>query len=292
VDKLSSPPAVVSSSSSRLRLLRRHPLASYFLLAYGFGWLGWSPYVLSQSGLGLLPFHLSQFVILPGAFLGPCLSGFIMAAVTEGKAGVGHLLRRLILWRVGWQWYLFALVGVPAILLLGFLPLPGVAATLRVPSLPFFLAFLLLLVPQIFTSGLAEEPGWRGFALPRLQRNSGPLLGTLILGLLWGGWHLPLFLTAWTMLATNLLMIGEFVLSAMSLAIIITWVFNHTRQSLLIALLLHASVDAFTDAVVMTGLFPRLILLKSAYLALLIGSGVVALLLVLLTRGRLGFHPD
>jgi membrane protease YdiL (CAAX protease family) len=220
------------------------------------------------------------------------LSGFIMAAVMEGKAGVGHLLRRFILWRVGWQWYLFALVGVPVILVLGFLPLPGVGATLHVPSLQFFLAFLLLLVPYIFTSGLAEEPGWRGFALPRLQRNYGPLLGTLILGLLWGGWHLPLFLTSWAIVGMNLLMICEFVLSAMSLAIIITWVFNHTRQSLLIAILLHASVDAFADAVVMTGLFPMPILLKSAYLALLIGSGVVALLLVLLTRGRLGFHPD
>ncbi len=291
MDNLSSSThAVVPSSNSLLRVMRRHPLACYFLLAYGFSWLGWLPYVLSQNGLGLLPFHPSQFIVLLGGFLGPCLSGFIMAAVTEGKSGVRHLLRRLILWQVGWRWYLFALIGFPAMLVLGSLPLPGVVGTLRVPSLQFVLAFLVLLVLQLFQSALAEEPGWRGFALPRLQQHYGPLLGTLILGLLWGGWHLPLFLTTWAIFGANLLTICEFVLETISLSIVITWVFNHTRQSLFMAILLHACVDAFGFAAVMTGgLLPMPILLKSAYLATVIGAGAVALLLIIVTRGRLGF---
>ncbi len=278
------------SSGGILRFMRRRPLVSYFLLAYGFSWLGWLPYVLSQSGLGLLPFHPSQLIGLPGGY-GAFLSGLLMTAVMEGKAGVRHLLSRMILWRVGGLWYLFALIGIPAILVLGFLPLPGAVAALGVPSLQFVPIFLLLLVLEIFTSGLAEEPGWRGFALPRLQRQRGPLLGTLILGLLWGCWHLPLFLTAWAIVGASGLSICEFVLGAVSLAIMLTWVFNHTRGSLLVAIVSHASIDAFATAAVVTGLIPMQILLKSAYLPTLISFGGLALLLIVVTRGRLGYQP-
>lgn len=289
MDILPSARAPVTTSSSLLRFMRRHPLACYFLLAYSLSWLGWLPYVLSQSGLGLLPFHPSQLVGLPGGY-GPLLSGLLMTGVTEGKAEVRHLLRRLVLWRVGWQWYLFALIGVPSIFVLGFLPLPGAVAALRVPSPQFVLVFLLLLVLEIFTSGLGEEPGWRGFALPRLQQQHGPLLGTLILGLLWGGWHLPLFLTTWAIVGADGLSICEFVLGSMSLAIMFTWVFNHTRGSLLVAILFHASIDAFATAAVATGLLPIQILLKSAYLPTLIGFGGLALLLIVVTHGRLGYQ--
>ena len=292
MENLSSTAEFVSSSNDLLRIMQRHPLVCYFLLAYALSWLAWLPFVLSQDGLGLLPFHLSQIVILLGGFLGPCLSAFIMTAVIEGKAEVRSLLRRLILWRVGWQWYLFALIGVPAMLLLGSLPLPGVLGALRVPSLPFVLAFLVLLVLNMFMSALAEEPGWRGFALPRLQQNPGPLLGTIILGMLWGGWHLPLFLTTWAIFGANLLTICEFFLETISFSIVITWVFNHTRGSLFMAILLHASLDAFGYAAVMTNLLPTSILLKSAYLATAIGAGVVALLLIGLTHGRLGYSPS
>jgi uncharacterized protein len=288
MDVSSSSRQPVTSSGSLLRFMRHHPLVCYFLMAYGLSWLGWLPYMLSQSGLGLLPFHLSQLVGLPGAFLGPCLSGFLMTAVTEGKTGVRHLLRRFVLWRVGWQWYLFALIGGPAIMVLGTLTLPGAVGALHLPSLQLVLVFLPVLVLEIFTSGLSEEPGWRGFALPRLQQRHGPLLGTLVLGLLWGCWHLPLFLTAWEVVGTSGLPICEFILGTMSLAIVITWVFNHTQGSLLVAILLHATIDAF-GSVAWTSLFPTHILLTNAYLATLIGFGVVALLLIVVTRGRLGY---
>ena len=142
---------------------------------------------------------------------------------------------------------------------------------------------------EIFTSGLAEEPGWRGFALPRLQQRYGPLLGTIILGLLWGGWHLPLFLTSWA-LSTNGLEVCEFILSALSIAIVITWVFNHTRGSLLIAILLHANVDAVGSTIALVGLFPLQLMQKSGYLPELIAFGTVALLLIVVTRGRLGYQ--
>ena len=269
--------------------MRRHPLASYFVLAYAVSWLGWLPYVLSQSGLGLLPWHADALVLL-GAF-GPCASGFLMAAITGGKRGVRDLLRRLARWQVGWQWYLFVLVGSPVLLLLGFLAMPGVAATLHVPSFPFVLqvalVFLLNVVIQTCTQALGEEPGWRGFALPRLQQRYGPLLGTLILAPLWAGWHLPLFLTT-AFAASTPVAFFVFVLASTGLALVFTWVFNHTQGSVLLALLLHASLNAFGAATAITGLFPASSLQQDIDPVLLVSFGSVAVLLLLVTPGRLG----
>lgn len=286
---LSTRPVVPSPGKLRL-FLQRHPLVCYFAMAYGFSWLAWLPYILSQTGLGVLPFQLSQFAILPGAYLGPLLSGFLMTAATEGKPGIYRLLRRLILWRVGWQWYLLVLIGVPGIVVLGFLTLPGAMTSLHLSSFPQLVAFFpLFLLLEIFTSGLAEEPGWRGFALPRLQDRFGPLSGTVILGLLWGGWHLPLFLTKWAANASGLAIFG-FMLSVICTAVVITWVFNHTRGSLLIAILLHATIDAFSSAAATTGLFSIQWMLTNEYVAQLISFGVVTVLLIVVTRGRLGYQ--
>ncbi len=77
------PGQATAPSSHLLQFMRRHPLVSYFVLAYGLTWLGELPFVLSQSGVGLLPFDLSPFSIVPGVFLGPCFSGFLMTAVVK-----------------------------------------------------------------------------------------------------------------------------------------------------------------------------------------------------------------
>jgi len=188
---------VVSSPGKLRQFLQHHSLVCYFVMAYGSSWLAWLPYVLSRGNPSFLPAVLAQFALLPGAYLGPLLSGFLMTAATEGKPGVRRLLRHFVLWRVGWQWYLFSLIAVPLFLFLGYLCVPGAIAVLHNPFPQFFWVYPLFLILEILTSGLAEEPGWRGFALPRLQSRYGALLGTLILGVLWGCWHLPLFLTAW-----------------------------------------------------------------------------------------------
>jgi hypothetical protein len=116
---LSSSRPDVSSSDSPWKILRQRPLFYFYLMAFGFSWLAWLPYVLSQQGLGILPFHLPQFALLPGLYLGPILSSFLMAAATAGKPGVRDLLHRLVLWRVNWKWYIFALVVVPIVMILG-----------------------------------------------------------------------------------------------------------------------------------------------------------------------------
>jgi membrane protease YdiL (CAAX protease family) len=163
----------------------------------------------------------------------------------------------------------------------GAVVLPGVLGTVRPNGLQAsFTTYLMFLPLTVLISGLAEEPGWRGFALPHLQERFGPLLGTLILGVLWAIWHFPLFLTGWAR-SSDLLTLVEFTVTATTVAIILTWVFNNTRGSLLIAMLLHGAVDAYIPSELFAD--PRM----NTLLPILIGFGIVALLLIILTRGHL-----
>lgn len=290
---LASTLSTAPTSGGLAALMRRRPLASYFLLTYALAWVGWLPFVLSQSGLGILPIQADALMLLGG--FGPCAAGFIMAAITGGKPGTLALLRRLIVWRVGLQWYLVAIMVIPALSLLGFLALPGVAATLYAPSLQFAaqfaLAFLLYLVTVSLIQALGEEPGWRGFALPRLQKRYGPLLGTLILGSLWAGYHLPLFLTnAFADRSPGGFFV--FLLASIAISLVLTWVFDCTRGSVLLTLLAHGAVIASGVASGAMNLFPVAILQKDTYPALTIGLGALTLVLLLVTRGRLGWLPQ
>jgi uncharacterized protein len=137
--------------------------------------------------------------IIPGAYVGPIFSAYLLTRLTEGRAGVRRWRSAFLRVRVGWIWYAIALVGVPAVIMMATFILPGAISALERPDPRAVLAFLPMLLIQLLTTGLAEEPGWREFALPRMQRGYGPMLGTVILGGLWTGWHLPLFLSGWAM---------------------------------------------------------------------------------------------
>jgi membrane protease YdiL (CAAX protease family) len=270
-------------------LLALHPLVSFFVLAFAGTWLFELPYVLSEYGAGLLPTKSPVLLWTSpvSVFMGPFLSAFVMTGVTEGREGVHRFLRRFVLWRVGFRWYLFALFGVPVIALLSVVVLPGTLASYQglgvLAPLPLLGIFLYALFPG---GALGEEPGWRGFALPRLQSMHGPLLGSLILGVLWGLWHLPLFLTPWNVLSTFNVVV--FVLTTTCLAIMYTWVFNNTKGSVLMAILIHATFNWFT--IPLGTLFPAPILSNYGLLPILGGFGVFAVVLVALTRGRLGYQ--
>ena len=135
---------------------------------------------------------------------------------------------------------------------------------------------------------LGEEPGWRGFALPRLQPLHGPLVGSIILGILWALWHLPLFWSGvWT--PPTIPNIVMFILMITALTIIMTWVFNNAKGSLLITMLMHASFNTFADHIVVPA-FPAAILNEYPLLPELIGFGLGAVVIVALTRGRLSYR--
>jgi membrane protease YdiL (CAAX protease family) len=282
-------------------LLARHPLVSFFGMAYAFSWIVWVPWVLGEDGANVLPPALSvpstsaaaRLLLAGGVFAGPTLSAFIMTATTEGREGVRRLLGRLVLWRVGIRWYLFSLLGVPLIMVVGamiyFGELPNLGA-LGGPS--YLLSYLGLFVFVMVLGGpLFEEIGWRGFALPRMERLQGPILASVILGVMWALWHLPQFLVP-TWAATSggggILGITFFTLTVIPFMIVITWVFNNTRASVLVAILVHTSIDAFT--IPLGAMFSALAAVPIALpFIFIIGFGVVGVVLIVLTRGHLSY---
>jgi len=262
----------MAPSNTLPQLLRHHPLFFYFLIAYAVTWsIGFLFIVLLQRPPTLA-------VIVP-MIAGPTIAAFSMTAVTEGRAGMGRLLRRYVLWRVGWLWYLLVLIAIPALLLLSILVLPGGMLLVSHILANYPLAYIIAL----FLGGaFFEEPGWRGFALPRLQQGSGPLRGTLLLGGLWTFWHMPLFFVpgfngAGTDVVGISLAVAEFLVGTTAMAVIFTWVFNNTRGSLLLAILLHASLDTAAPS------FASLLIFSTLYAVF----AVMALIIIVATRGYL-----
>jgi uncharacterized protein len=162
-------------------LIARHPLVFFFtltcLLTWGWDMLSWA-----------LALQLTPRILNIVSASAPTVVAFLILAITSGKPGVLRLLRSYVRWRVGVQWYLVAVIGVAVLIFLSMAVVPGVLAEFVAPDwsfVPLYLSsfvFVLFLPPG---GPLLEEGGWRGFALPRLQRLHGPLVGTLILGALW-----------------------------------------------------------------------------------------------------------
>jgi membrane protease YdiL (CAAX protease family) len=277
--------------------VRRHPLLSFFVLANLMSWLAWTPYILSQNGLGIWSYNFddapggSQIAgMLPGAYLGPIASALFVTAVADGRPGLRRWLGRMWRWRVRWHWYAITLLGVPAFMLASGYAFSG--GQITAPSVMVVAAYVPGLLIQMVTTGLAEEPGWRDFALPRMQRRFGPLAGTMILGPLWAVWHLPLFLTEWGGWPdadwTRPVVFAGF---CVAFNIVMTWVFNRTGESLPLAMLLHVSVNNFAS-IVWSEVFPT-IDIDRAQQAMASGAVVAAVLVLVGTRGRLGYRaPD
>lgn len=281
--------------------IARQPLTAYFLLALLGTWIIVWPVALAggEYGLGVLPFTVPEGVdfllVQLSAYTGPLLAAFLVTRAVDGRPGTHALRRRIVQWRVGVRWYAVA-IFLPLLIWLAAYgaaltgdPLAALAddpALLLTTFLPFVLIGLIL-------PSLGEETGWRGFALPRLQALHGPLVGTLILGAFHGAWHLPAFWTG-ALGGFSVIKLVTFVLTAIAATFIYTWVFNHTGGSILLAMVLHASGNAAS------GLLNELVPEDDTYsgwTAMLVDDGwvnviafgAVAIALVVLTRGRLGY---
>jgi membrane protease YdiL (CAAX protease family) len=257
------------------------PLVAYFVLAYALSWL-----ILVPAGLGLLPDSAGILAWL--APFGPAVAAFAMTAFTGGRPAVGQLLRRMVQWRVGVRWYLLVLLGVPLVELLGaFAVLGSVPLGDLAQNWPLvFTYYLPQLLVAVVVIGLAEETGWRGFALPRLQDRHGPLFATAVLAVLWAMWHLPnLLFGGYTVASYALWLVGT-----LAVAFVYTWVFNNTGGSILFAAMLHAAINMGSGLV--AGLLPGFddALHLPLYGALAVAFSVAAVVLVAATRGRLGYR--
>jgi CAAX protease family protein len=278
-------------------VLQDHPLTSFFVFAYAFSWITLIPYI-GANWNGSSTTGISQLSYLIHCF-GPAVAAVTMVAVIDGKTGLLRLWHRIIQWRINWKWYLMVLVGFPAVFVAAVLIQPAGLAAFKGFTAHAMVAFPIVLVILAFTTGgFGEEIGWRGFALPRMLPRYGPLWGSLLLGVLWGVWHVADFLTpskgggAGTGLAQFLTNFPLFVLQVVALSVIFTWLFNHTKGSVLFAAFSHAAIDAVDGAWISAVPAVFAIGMTTETLAGVIGFVVPALLILILTRGRLGYRPE
>lgn len=263
----------------RAELIVAHPIAAYFLLAYGVSWL------LMALLYGLLGLPAALVILLQT--VGPTVAAIVVGGALGGRPAIGELVSRVRIWRVGARWYALAVVGLPVACIVVSLVVPGGADAFGAVSLGQIpVMFLVYFFVGWLSGPLLEEPGWRGFALPRMQIEMGPLAATLVLGVLWAAWHVPQFLIPeWADQngGSDPTTIGLFLLMVVAIAFLLTWVFNHTKGSLLLAMITHSSINA-SLSMLPTGSTPVLAIGVITF-------GVIAFVLIAVTRGRLGFEP-
>jgi uncharacterized protein len=217
--------------------LRRHDVVVFMVVALILTWVVWMPRAMGAQ-VGVVG-QLSTWM--------PAVAALLCAAVLYGRAGVRDLGRRLLLWRVRWWWYPVVLLG-PLVFAMA---VAGIAVLLgepwdeaRPPALTLSIAALALtLLVLALTDGLGEELGWRGYLLPRLLARHCAVSASLILGLYWWLWHLPLVWTEGAALEDQ--PVWLLLLDLMAKSLIFTYVFLGTQGSVLIAILLHASTNLF-----------------------------------------------
>ena len=269
--------------SAGIRLCKRYPLAMYFFLAFAFTWLILCPGV--AAALGRLNFEFEGTILTIVSGIGPLLAAIIVTRATEGKTGIRKLFGSLFTWQVQAKWWassvallagLFALATVLNSVIGG--ATPDANAGIYLNGGNVILVALLLLF-----GSFGEEPGWRGFALPRLQQGRTPLRATLILTLFWWLWHLP---TYWTLpLAVNaveqygfLAAFGIQFVVLLALSLLCTWVYNGSGGVVLMPVLLHASWNFWSGAF---GQEATLFLLPLLLLTMIVVGFI--------TKGKLGF---
>ncbi len=217
-----------------MNVIKNNPLSSFFVLAYLFSWTFWI--FLSLVG-GISITSPLGFLLLTLGGLGP----FVSAAIISGLTGALKELKTTIFkWKVDFRWYLVALftpimiciIAYSIYLLIGGLP---------TETPPIYL-YPLALLYVIFLGGGLEEPGWRGFALPRLFERHNPLISSLIVGIFWTFWHLPLFFHPET--SQYGLSIAWYFLNTIALSIIFTYLFIKSERSTFLAIILHGGANA------------------------------------------------
>ncbi len=228
---------------------KSHPVLSYFALAFAISW-GGILLVIGPGGIlgaeevseGLMPF------VYLATLLGPSVAGILLTGFFDGRKGFHELRSRLLKWRVGARWYAIALMTAPVL----------IVATLFVLSLtsPVFLpaivttddkaSLLLIGVVMGLVVGFFEELGWTGFAVPRLRLHHSVFATGIIVGILWGAWHLPLFLGSVGSSGSfpSALYLSVLLFSFLpAYRVLMVWVYDSTG-SLLLAILMHAPLAA------------------------------------------------
>ncbi|MCA9953280.1 MAG: CPBP family intramembrane metalloprotease [Anaerolineales bacterium] len=233
------------------------PIVTFFVLAYAIAWGAFAVLgvIARQSGvestqtfmalaesyqfeginLSVAPWLV--YLLTRLADFAFSIAGVVMIAVTAGRTGLRELWQRLTRWRIGWGWYALGLLPVGLYLVATAVANGFASAQINMSTLGTALFSLQagFFVSLFLRGALGEELGLRGFALPYLQARMSPLRASLIIGVLWGAWHLPV------LIGRDWLSIVAFSLLSIGLAMLFTWLFNGSGGSLIPVLLFHAS---------------------------------------------------
>lgn len=214
-------------------------LLPFLMITFGLAWGIFVLIIFFTSPIvrisGEITGHHPLFVL---AVYSPAIAAVSVVASSTGIGGVKSLLSRLLLWRCSLGWYGFLIFGIPAIFVAGSL----VKGNLFSDPFPFeTLGTTLSAIGFMIILGPVEEIGWRGFALPLLQRKMAPLWAGLVLGLIWGLWHLPAFVMSGT--PQSAWSFAPFLLGSVAVSVIMTPMFNRSGGSILLAALFHFQLN-------------------------------------------------
>jgi membrane protease YdiL (CAAX protease family) len=238
--------------------IKRYPVLTYFALVFAISWGG---VLLVMGGLGRFPAPPEEITrLFPVAYLatvaGPSVASILLTGIVGGRTGFRQLFSRLLRWRVGLRWYAVALLTAPvsvigtllALSLLSSEFIPGFLTTSggATPPGPLSMSLGVVIALSLF-NGFVEELGWTGFAIPRMYRRYGVFVTGLSVGLLWGAWHFMsnLWLSGTPSGVPLALLMPVLLFSFLPpYRVLMTWVYDRT-ESLLVAALMHASLNAF-----------------------------------------------
>lgn len=223
--------------------INKNSLWLYFVLAYAISWACMIPVALVAQGLVKWQVPYALYYL---ASFGPMLAALLVTGIKDGLAGIRRLLGRLLIWRVGAGYLAFTLLAPVALFILALILNRIVLGSWSDLSLLGKADYLPYLGPLgvfgvwLLTYGLGEEIGWRGFALPHLQRRWSAGNATLILAALWACWHLPAFFFRDTYVDLGALGFPMFFFTIIFATAVLTWLYNSTAGSLLMVVLFHA----------------------------------------------------
>jgi hypothetical protein len=270
--------------------IRKYQIIIFFALTFIISWFPW------YTG------RAAEMLII-----GPSLAAFIIVFTIEGKKGLIDLLRQFGRWRARLGLWGIAIFGAAVLFFAGL----GVHLLLGGESPPFTMIkeelnliplYLVLVVLLPFNGPVGEEFGWRGYALPRMQTKYGPLIASLVIGTIWGVWHMPDFFAeqgAISALAASMGMgfVIPYTLGTIANSVYMTWLYNKSKASALIAgIVWHAGIDFWAPIILSEGSLvaaregtslPTISL--SLYLAVIAVLVFGAIVLTVATKGKLGF---
>ena len=253
-------------------MLKKHQLISYFCIAYIIMFGVIFTFIRLYPSRPLQPWSLVWFL----SIFSPSFSALIVSAIIGGKAEIKRLLSGFTRWKAGFRWYFAA-----AFLILGPLVIAFIYVALGHPFLGlkpgetvFTMANTILFT--LFSGPIAEELGWRGFALPRLQAKYNALVSSLILGVIWTCWHIPLFfVTGATQMSIPF---PIYLVLVLTITFYLTWLYNNTRGSLIITILGHFTYNLTGFLTGVLSLMPAMLFYMTA--GPLLGLVVIAVVII------------